>query len=350
MDNEMHFAVVVGINGYPGIRHLTKAVNDALSFRDWLIADGGVPEDQIQLIKGETTAAGVNPIEATPTRDDINRAFKRVNQAVMEKTRRDPLAWEQSRLYVYVSGHGISPEGAEAALFTANAGPEAWAENIACGLYTRRYERCQQFREVIVFADCCRLWKEAYLPEPPFSTIGTNGTVRTLLGFATQQGEQSFEPTSQDDPEEARSYFTQALLEGLRGAAAEDGTGRVTDESLARYTVERVRLMTADKRYPQIPSIRPDPSNPIVLCGSARREAPTLHPVQLYPPPGYTGRLELRDHTFAVLKVSGPGESPWQVRLGNGLYQARVPDGEASADFNSDGMFRVLGGGCDVRL
>jgi hypothetical protein len=44
--NDLHFAVVVGINRYPGIKDLKYARDDAERFRDWLVdlEGGGVPQ------------------------------------------------------------------------------------------------------------------------------------------------------------------------------------------------------------------------------------------------------------------------------------------------------------------
>src|SRR5215472_8538461 len=75
--NENHYAVVVGINRYPGISDLAGPVNDAAAFYGWLVDDtaGGLPPENAWLV--EASAAEVHllePYDAEPKRWRIDRA------------------------------------------------------------------------------------------------------------------------------------------------------------------------------------------------------------------------------------------------------------------------------------
>jgi KaiC/GvpD/RAD55 family RecA-like ATPase len=69
--NDLHFAVVVGIDLYPGIRNLNSARGDAQAFSDWLkdAAGGALPGANVQLIleQGPFDTAE----SAKPTRDAL---------------------------------------------------------------------------------------------------------------------------------------------------------------------------------------------------------------------------------------------------------------------------------------
>jgi hypothetical protein len=351
--NDLHFAVVVGINNYPGVSNLKFARRDAENFYDWLITGGGVPPANIVRVESQQEFTEV--YDALPNRTDVNTALRRVNAAVAQRTKTRPLDREKTRLYLYVSGHGIAPEGSEAALLMANAAKDAWGENIACATYLRRYEKCQFFREVVVFADCCRLRQSADFPGPPFDVdANTNiGPVDSFLGFATQHGDAAYEPTDAN-LDEGRSYFTQALLEGLRGSAADRETGEINSVTLARYTGERVKKLTADKRYPQVPRMPADEQRPIVFQTARDVAKPELakpeYNVTIRFPVTFTGEAVLLDAQFSQIASHTADSNPWVVSLKDGFYGVRpkgAPSGEA---FAGNGLFCVLGENEDVQL
>ncbi len=355
MNPAFHFAIVMGIPHYPGISDLQSAGRDAASFYDWLVQDAGVPAANIEKVIAAQPAPAL--WDARPTRTEFNNALRSLHQRLQQAIAPDPLRWKESRLYIYVSGHGIAPDGSEAALLMANAGSDAWGENIPCHAYLRRYEKCQYFAEVVIFADCCRLRESAEFLGPPFNCDGgTNiGRVNTFFGFATQQGDAAYEPVGGADPNEARSYFTQALLEGLRGAAIDPVTGEINTTSLANYVNARVPAMTAGKDYPQVPKMPVDLAAPIVFRPAPAPKpgaapARPLRQVQIVLPAAFAGRAVLRDAQFATLATHAAAAGPWHATLPDGYYEV-LPDGAADGTgFRHQGLFRVLGQDCHVDL
>jgi hypothetical protein len=347
--NDFHFAVVVGIAEYPGISNLNSAQKDAQAFYDWLVDEGGVPSQNIKRVHNSGPFLKVT--DGKPTRSDINNALREIHDAAQEKVKPKPLDWQKTRFYLYVSGHGIAPDGSEAALLTANAGKDLW-ENVPCGDYLEGYQFCQFFHEVVIFADCCRLAKKVEFQGWPFFCDATSrGKVKGMIGFATQLGRLAYEPRNDPNGDDARSYFTQALLEGLKGEAADD-IGEINSVTLASYTTRRTRALTAGKRYPQIAEIPVNLQAPIVFRPASRAAPLTKrrHTITIILPAGFVGTVELVDHALqqiAIHKVTG---GAWREQLRNGLYEVRPlnsPDGKI---FRCGGMFRVLGEDRDVQL
>src|ERR1700756_2632494 len=187
--NQFHFGVVVGIDLYPGkgMRNLNSARIDARDFADWLQDPNGghLPQENVKLILEQGPFD--DPDKAQPTRDAVNRAFRYVHNKAREIFQKVPAKWNASRLYVYFSGHGLAPEPSEVAVLMANATDEE-PHNIACGLYLTYYEECQDFREIVIFTDCCRSGKkEAPTMGPPFIPNRKNyGSVISALCYATR--------------------------------------------------------------------------------------------------------------------------------------------------------------------
>ena len=193
--NDLHFAVVVGIDLYPGIRNLNSARGDAQAFGNWLIDPGGgaLPGGNVQLILEQGPFD--TPENARPTRDAVNRAFKTIHGMARPIFKADPTKWLKSRLYVYFSGHGLAPEPSEVAVLMADATDGELGNNIPCALYLKYYEKSQDFHEVVMFSDCCRSEKvDAPLLGPPFTPDKKNyGVVVSALGFATQYKSVAYE-------------------------------------------------------------------------------------------------------------------------------------------------------------
>jgi hypothetical protein len=347
--NDLHFAVVVGIDLYPGIRNLNSAKGDAQAFSDWLKDDAGgaLPHGNVQLILEQGPFDTVE--SAKPTRDAVNRAFKNVHGAARSIFKADPTKWPQSRLYVYFSGHGLAPEPSEVAVLMADATDGELGNNIPCALYLKYYEKSQDFHEVVIFSDCCRTEKaDAPLLGPPFTPDKKNyGVVISALGFATQYKSVAYEPAGSD--EAGRGYYTRALLDGLRGGAVdpESESGEINSTSLQNYLRARVQALTRDKRSPQTPAMHTDPAAKIIFREGVKRP---IYQVTLAFPPNFRGRVALLDGKSNQIDVHDVNGQPWQKGLTDGLYEVRPDPPDPKVLFAGDGLFRVLGENRNVNL
>jgi hypothetical protein len=157
--NKHHHAVVVGINRYPALSDLTGARGDAEAFARWLERpDGGaLPAANVRRVMAteEEEASFRESVLATPVREQIEDAIAACAEAARLAVRVDPSVWDEGRVYLYVAGHGLAPGGGEGALYLANA-REGAGRHLELAEYRKWCTRCAFFREVIVFADCCR--------------------------------------------------------------------------------------------------------------------------------------------------------------------------------------------------
>jgi hypothetical protein len=345
--NEFHFGVVVGIDLYPGMpnRDLKSARDDANEFANWLRdPDGGhVPKGNVETIVEAGPFHGAD--NAEPTREAVNKAFQRIHTRAREVFGQNPTRWNESRLYVYFSGHGLAPDPSEVAVLMANATDQE-PYNIPCFLYLTYYEKNQDFHEIVIFSDCCRsLKKETPVAGPPFMpNPKTYGFVVSALGYATQYNRPAYEP----EDTSSRGFYTRALLDGLRGDA-EDPTcpGEINSTSLQLYLSARVTAMTKGKKYPQVPTMRADPAAKIVFRQGAKR---TLHQVTIVFPQNFHGTVKLIDGSRRTLDTHSVTGQPWQRSLTDGLYKVQVKLGDAPFGFKNDGMFEVLGSDTNVQL
>ncbi|MER5259529.1 MULTISPECIES: hypothetical protein [unclassified Streptomyces] len=352
--NDLHYAVVVGINRYPAIGDLQGARGDAVRFRDWLVdPDGGdVPKDNVVLVTAsEEEELTADFMSAVPTREIVNRALYELHLAVTRAIDALPgeeqlAAWRRTRLYIFLAGHGIGLSDNSAGLLMANAAIDLLGNHVAVRSYLDWYESAAKFREVVCFADCCRT---GYRGSPPFGPPFTGTTedpeaVDCFVGFATSLGDPAYEE-QHADPDRARGHFTTALLDGLRGGATRNGA--ITSDSLSDYVVRHVEDRTQTMLVPQQPRFIKG-SAPMIFAGEL---APQTYPVTLRFPDGFRGWVQLRG--------GDPGQAPVRLhvdsaesveKLTPGLYRA-TPESVSAADFRHGGFFEVMtGGGNGVQL
>jgi uncharacterized caspase-like protein len=356
--NEQHYAVVVGINRYPEFRRLNYARNDAEAFYAWLIdpEGGAVPEKNIAkiMVPDEAMPEGTPRREARPVKEEIEDALDEFRLRSEQHVAENPADWHQTRLYFFASGHGIAPAPNEAALLMADAGPNHYGKNFSCAKYLEFFQKGQFFKELIFFADCCReRVGNAPIYGPTWTEVSNqNGQLLTVRGFATYFGELAFEEEAEEnvEPDELRGYFSKALLEGLRGQAADPTTHQIDSDTLAKYVTERVKTLTAHRRKPQTPFFASEPTTPRIVF---RRNVPKqeikesqTHPVRLFFPAGFAGKVKLV--VGQATKEYEVGPSPWVVPLTNGAYRVKPEDG--SNPFQGGGYFEVIGEAIDVKL
>jgi hypothetical protein len=235
----------------------------------------------------------------------------------------------------------------------ANATAGRFGENIPAALYMHFFEDRQIFKELVVFADCCRTLKAqaTILPPPWDRTIGQNGQVRTVIGFAAGFAELAYEPTPEEEanPDLARGYFTTALIEGLTGSAADQETGAITAQSLSRYVRQRSIDLTKNKPTPQeAPMIVSGAETIVFRPAAAAAVAPTF-PVTIILGT-HVGRFILSDAGGGTVDEKTADGTPWTVLLPNGLYEVRRDDMIDGQGLANNGLFRVTGGARDVAL
>jgi len=355
--NDLHYALLVGINRYPGISDLSYAREDAEAVRAWLVSkEGGqVPEDNVVLITAteqeERSFNGV--LSARPKRTEVDLALREINKKVQEQIAHNGDQWDKTRLYVYVSGHGIAPTMSQGAVLMADAEPDAPGECVELALYGAWYEGCGVFHELVLISDCCRERLVGSPPgtAPPFRLCSRPfGRTTKIVGYATGLAEYAYEPRAAENPNDQRGFFTKALLDGLGGAAAIDpAVGGITSETLGVYVTKAVEELTKEQPVPQRAQMIVEAGTPILLRAVESAQRPRWH-VTISLPAGFSGDAELRRGDRSVVETHAAGAGPWQVELEEGLYGVFPANGAAAPHFANDGLFQVLGGATSVQL
>lgn len=227
------WALVIGVDKYtdPQISPLKGSDNDARLIADALIRYAGFPQDQVILL------ATNQPVERQPTRVNILRRLSNLSTAVP----RDGL------LLVSFAGHGMERAG-QAFLLPADAQISdqiSFLEETAISMNrVKTWIKETGVGQVVVLLDACRNDPGGRADAPnPLSNAYTNAfnfdvRNREVQAFATVYatgiGQRAYEYT-----EKKQGYFSWAVVEGLKGGAAND-KGEVTLSQLVKYVQDTV--------------------------------------------------------------------------------------------------------------
>jgi Caspase domain len=232
--NLVQFGLVIGVDEYQDtqISRLEGASNDAKSLANALIEYGGFPADQVILFTSD------QPPERRPTRGNILRRLSNL-QTIVPK---------DGLLLVSFAGHGMERDR-RAYLLPTDAqvnGDLALLEETAINAdVIRNWIHQTGIGQVVMIIDACRNNPsegrgEAIKPLTKTYARGFNFDVRNrevnafVTLYATEIGQVAYE-----FKEKKQGYFTWALVEGLKGAAANE-QGEITLAGLVKYLQEAV--------------------------------------------------------------------------------------------------------------
>jgi Flp pilus assembly protein TadD len=227
------WALVIGVDKYqdPQISPLKGSDNDARLIADALVRYAGFPRDQVILLSTD------QPAERQPTRVNILRRLSNLSTAVPK----------DGLLLVSFAGHGMERSG-QAFLLPSDAQISdqiSFLEETAISM-NRVKERIKEtgVGQVVVLLDACRNdpggRADAINPLSNAYTNAFNFDVRNrevqafATVYATGIGQRAYEYT-----EKKQGYFSWAVVEGLKGGAAND-KGEVTLSQLVKYVQDTV--------------------------------------------------------------------------------------------------------------
>jgi tetratricopeptide (TPR) repeat protein len=227
------WALVIGVDKYtdPQISPLKGSDNDARLIANALVRYAGFPPDQVILLSTD------QPTERQPTRVNILRRLSNLSTAVPK----------DGLLLVSFAGHGMERSG-QAFLLPSDAQISdqiSFLEETAISM-NRVKERIKEtgVGQVVVLLDACRNDPGGRADAPnPLSNAYTNAfnfdtRNREVQAFATVYatgiGQRAYEYT-----EKKQGYFSWAVVEGLKGGAAND-KGEVTLSQLVKYVQDTV--------------------------------------------------------------------------------------------------------------
>ncbi len=256
--NDRDFALVVGINLYPGIGPLQGAQLDAEEFAKWLQApDGGdLPPGNVHTLLTSQfhPPLPARPANANPTENLFEDEFL---QLVIDPATGRPYTPPRRRLYLYLSGHGFSGsyEGMnEAALYAANAYSPSY-RHIAATRYAEWAKAAAAYEEIVLIMDCCRDMSlvrsiNSLMLDKVQNPAGAVA-VRRLAWYAVPAGAKARERQIEEKGP-VRGVFTYLLLEALRKARP-DAQGRVTGHAVAQYIQTRWPDLANKELPPELP-------------------------------------------------------------------------------------------------
>jgi hypothetical protein len=316
-EQPLDFAVVIGLNDYPSFgasgRPLDGAIHDAERVADWLTnADtgGGLPDGNCKLIT--STAEPLYPDQGV-----IDDAYGAVRDAARA-------AGGGRRLYFYFSGHGQAKSANDVALCLCKWSSTRRFAALSAELYKEMFIRCSPFAELVILLDCCRVRTiDATGKRSDFDCpvpVADSGAKRHMLAFASEfqnaAMEAAVDAESGDEGPVVRGHFTEALLAGLNGGAAE-APGGVTARGLKHYlevNVPRVAQAHDHVQNAQVMSDFAEDAQPVF--GSA---PPTAN-VRIRFSAGRHGEIVLEGPELEEIRRDDAATGPWELNLGKGLH------------------------------
>lgn len=243
---EKRWALIIGVDRYddPDLT-LGGAARDARTLRDALVSSAAFPADQVVLLASGETA------ERLPTRANI---LRRLSTLLTKSVPRDGL------FLLAFSGHGVDKFG-NVYLYPSDVQNSDNVRllqdtSISVASIHEQIEE-SEVSQVLLLIDSCRTdpggkagdankLTASYLK--PFSFETRNRGVQAFATlFATAIGTRAYEYA-----EKHQGYFTWAVVEGLKGAAANE-RGEVTLGSLSAYVQDVVPKLVAEAGLQQVP-------------------------------------------------------------------------------------------------
>jgi len=233
-EKSKRYALIIGVDKYSdgSISSLDGASNDAKALADALIRHAGFPADQVILLASD------QPPQRQPTREEILLRLSNLRSA----------APKDGLLVVAFAGHGIERNG-QAYLLPSNArihgDLELLQETSISVTRMKDAIRAVGVGQVLLFLDACRNdpasgrsdtvnpLTDAYTRGFDFDLRNREVSAFATL-YATQVGNRAYEYQ-----EKRQGYFTWALVEGLKGEAANE-RGEVTLSRLIRHVQDAV--------------------------------------------------------------------------------------------------------------
>jgi hypothetical protein len=232
---EKRWALVVGVDRYddPQIVPLRGAGNDAAAMAEAISGYAGFPKEQVVLLSPD------QPRNRQPTRANILFQISNLSQLVPK----------DGLFLFFFAGHGVEREG-NAFLMPADA---RMTENIkileATGIGVtnlRTWIQDMSVKQVLIFLDACRnnpvAGRGGDEPNALTETFTqgfrfdqrNEGIEAFAVLYATAVGQRAYEYS-----ERRHGYFTWAVVEGLKGGAANE-KGEVTLAGLEKYVQDVV--------------------------------------------------------------------------------------------------------------
>jgi len=331
--NVQDHAVVVGISKYGSLKPaLEGPERDAKAFADWLESSegGAVPPSNVTRVLSSKfdqhdANRGNDAFLFEPTLSSMTAAFARLMALTARNSSKVPRVGR--RLYIYLSGHGITPRvdpvtsTNQSALLPANSMEDVNLDGVSGQAYAEWFRLSHAFAEIVMFMDCCRTDRPDVAPPPitaPIVQGGRPDDVLVFYGWATRWDTRAWEQVLGTPPSK-RGVFTFALMEALTTGQT-DAQGRLTPQGIVGHVNIRVpQLRQNDVR--QLPQFFPPNPDGRIVIASRATAPPEPNTTITFAPPLFGQQFDLQDgSTFATLLSRTASAAPWALALNPGTY------------------------------
>jgi hypothetical protein len=319
------WALIVGIDRYhptAGVDPLGGAVGDAIRFRDWVMKpDGGGITDETHV-----------KLLISPDPQDHRRprpAFYHIHQFFSElSTDTGDTSAPGRRLYVFLSGHGISPAGAESVRNAALLMADTTRNRISSfpgNVWAEGARSTNLFQEVVLIMDCCRdLQKRARVAPHPFEPPTCDSREAILLeAYSTQWASKSREDKFPPD-ECKQGIFSHSVLEVLK-------SGRIDGAVFKESVLANVAITLKSCGVSQEPEIKGNPSDEVLgrIVFNERAASPRT-PIRVCNASAAPAVFRMRKGGGTLIPVPDvhwlPGDGVWTTEMPPDNYQLRWHD------------------------
>lgn len=340
MPNERDHAVVIGIRDYGSLKpQLLGPEADARAFAAWLrSADGGdLPAGNVKEVFSSTFASSNAKLATAfgyqPDFTSMRRPFFELMAATADNSMRIPRVGR--RLYIYLSGHGITPRvdpmtgTNQSGLLSADCIENVNYDSVAGHAYAEWFRLSHAFDEILLFMDCCRTDRPEVPPAPILTPIVAGGRpddVRVFYAWATQWDSRSWEQPL-GAPPTTRAVFTFALIEALTSGPT-DEQGRLTTKGIVGHLAVRVPALRQGAEAQTAKFFPPDPDGRLVVV--SRVSSATSNVTITFGSALIGKAVDLQNGAFrSVLPAPYLASAdPWKLTLDPGIYMLVVDGAE----------------------
>lgn len=311
------YAIVIGLNDYPkfgsGGRPLAGAIEDATRFAKWLTdktIGGGLPDQNCHLI--------------TSTPDPLGPSQRVIDDAIDAVMTAAAASGGGRRLYLYFSGHGQARSPDDVALCLCHWSARFRYAALSSAMYKNMLLKCGPCKELVILLDCCRIRSiDATGGESDIGCavpVEDSGSKRFMLAFATEFQNAAMEAAAEtaigEEGPIVRGHFTEALLTGLMGGAA-NPSGGVTSKDLKRYLELNVPRIASDHDQVQRAQVSADfPEDDQPTFGSALPQSN----FRIEFSPARRGEVLLEGPDLEVIRRGDVSTGPWNLTLQKGHH------------------------------
>jgi hypothetical protein len=358
LDEEVDRAIVVGVARYPqfgqdGVssNDLQGPVNDAREVALWLEKEA---KAHVTLITSNghdhipqaphCPASTWTMTDRRPNEQDLKTEFESyLSESLVKRTSR-----LSKRLYIYMAGHGFMPEPRHLALITANALADRYVPNIQATSWIDWFAEQLYFDELVLWMDCCAIRTFSYEGGKPLmkkEATRQDGRAKVFMAFAAGPALATFEgPIGPGG--EVRGLFTDRLLRGLRGAAA-DSSGVVHTSDLIAY-LKNQQALVGNAPVSNAPASHfeaPPPPEPVFPEAAelvlSRIELPS-YDLKLALPDGATVKIvEYRQGVERIVSEQPVAGGIARAKLSRGIFKAIGPGVEKLFEIGSGTVAEV---------